>query len=122
MVTHEPSGGLRLTLTAAMLFVSLTVFLSGTAHSHGGKTHTDEPFSAFQAVQKAVALYDRLIVSKKLEEAWETDLTLIQVEIRGLENSREYVVQFKRATGDPDSVFFYFDRQGEYSGSNFTGK
>ena len=122
MVIHQSSRGLRLTLAATMLFLFLTVYLSGAAHSHGGKTHTDEPFSAFQAVQKATDLYDRLIVSKKLEETWETGLKLIQVEIRGLENSREYVVQFKRASGDPDSVFFYFDRQGEYSGSNFTGK
>ena len=95
---------------------------AGIAHSHGGKTHAEDPFSALEAVQKATQLYDRLIVSGKLPEAWETGLSSIHVSVRGAENSRETVVQFKRSDGDPDSVYFYFDRQGEYSGSNFTGE
>lgn len=108
----------------AAVFLSAVLLILGTAasHGHGGKTHAEEPFSAFQAVQKATQLYDRLIVSKKLPEGWETDLSSIQITIRGEEENREYVVTFKRSTGDPDSVYFYFDRQGEYAGSNFTGK
>lgn len=95
--------------------------IGGIAYAHGGKTHGSEPFSAFQAVQKAVQLYDRLIVSGKLPVAWETDLTAVHVTVRGAAEKREYVVEFKRSADDPPSVFFYFDRQGEYSGSNFTG-
>ena len=79
-------------------------------------------FSALQAVQKAIPLYDRLIVSGKLPEDWETDLSLIQIDIRATEGDREYVIQFKRSAGAPDSVYFYFTRNGEYAGSNFTGK
>jgi hypothetical protein len=93
----------------------------GEAIGHGGKTHADEPFSALQAVQKATALYERLVISGKLPESWETDLRTIQVTIRGTGNRREYVVQFKRTSGDPQHVYFFFDRQGEYAGSNFTG-
>ncbi len=109
-------------IVAGLIFAGLIISNPGVARSHGGKTHGDEPFSAFQAVQKAVQLYDRLISAGKLSEEWETDLTSIHVNARGSESDREYVVQFKRTGGDTDSVYFYFDRQGEYSGSNFTGK
>ena len=90
--------------------------------AHGGKTHAEVPFSAFEAVQKAVALYDRLIVAGKLPEAWETALTAIQVSVRETGSRQETVVQFRRTGGDPDSVYFYFDDQGDYAGSNFTGQ
>ena len=102
-------------------FVSLGI---GTlpAFSHGGKTHGGEMFSAFQAVQKATQLYDRLIASGKLSEAWETELKTIHIAVRKPKDRREYVVQFQRAEGDPDSVYFFFDQEGEYAGSNFTGK
>ncbi|BBO77442.1 hypothetical protein DSCW_48590 [Desulfosarcina widdelii] len=104
--------------------ITLGVIVSGTeiANSHGGKTHGEEAFTAFQAVQKATQLYDRLIVSGKLPEDWETDLVSIHISARGDETSRETVVQFKRTGGDPESLYFYFDHRGEYSGSNFTGK
>ncbi|BBO69512.1 hypothetical protein DSCA_34420 [Desulfosarcina alkanivorans] len=109
---------------AAALLTAAGLILSGPgeAFGHGGKTHAAEPFSAFQAVQKATQLYDRLIVSEKLSEDWETGLASIHVTVRGTESRREYVVQFKRSGDDPGSVYFYFNRQGDYSGSNFTGK
>lgn len=122
MNTYNQVHGLRPSLAAVILSAVLLFLGTAAAHGHGGKTHADEPFSAFQAVQKATQLYDRLIVSKKLPEGWETDLSDIQVMVRGAESNREYVVKFKRSTGDPDSVYFYFDRQGEYAGSNFTGE
>ena len=92
------------------------------AHSHGGKTHGEEAFTALQAVQKATKLYDRLIVSGKLPEVWETKLKTIAVRIRNTDNKHEYVVQFEITQEDPDSVYFFFDQDGAYSGSNFTGK
>lgn len=122
MIKVDSSLGKRLTLAAVLISAGLLIFATGVTHSHGGKTHAEEPFSAFQAVQKATRLYDRLIVSGKLPEGWETDLSTIHVSIRKTENSRDYVVQFKRSSGNPDSVFFFFDRQGEYAGSNDTGK
>lgn len=91
-------------------------------HSHGGKTHGEEAFTALQAAQKATQLYDRLIVSGKLPEVWETKLKNISVSIRNADNEREYIVQFEITEGDPGSVYFFFDQDGEYSGSNFTGK
>lgn len=122
MEKYNPFYGLRLNLAAVILSTGLLILGAATAHGHGGKTHAEEPFSAFQAVQKAIQLYDRLIVSKKLPEGWETDLSSIQITIRGKGESREYVVQFNRSAGEPVSVYFYFDRQGEYAGSNFTGE
>jgi hypothetical protein len=114
-------------LKLLIIAVSVIGFISigiGTlsAYGHGGKTHGGEMFSAFQAVQKATQLYDRLIASGKLPEVWETELTLIYITIRKPTDKREYVIQFQRAGGDPDSVYFFFDQEGEYAGSNFTGK
>ena len=92
------------------------------AYGHGGKTHGDETFTAFQALEKASELYDRLIVSGKLTEEWETGLKRVTIDVRNSNNKREYVVQFEKSEGDPRSVYFFFDQEGEYSGSNFTGK
>lgn len=112
----------RVIITATVIgFISIVIGAL-PAHSHGGKTHEGEMFSVFQAVQKATQLYDRLITSGKLPEVWETELTSIHIYIRQTKDKREYVVEFKRAKGDPNSVYFFFDQKGEYTGSNFTGK
>lgn len=105
-------------ITAVMLILVSAL----PAWSHGGKSHGGTGFSSLQAVQKATKLYDRLIKMEKLEEAWETGLKTIDVSIRQADGKHEYVVRFSRVEGDPGSVYFYFDQQGEYSGSNFTGQ
>ena len=112
---------------SAVFLMMVVVFLFSFSsvqpvHSHGGKTHGEETFTTFQAVKKATQLYDRLIVSGKLPEEWETKLKNIAVSIRNKDNKREYVVQFEITQGDPGSVYFFFDQNGAYSGSNFTGK
>jgi len=106
-----------------MIVVVLLLSLSTVqpARSHGGKTHGEAAFTALQAVQKAIQLYDRLIVSGKLPEMWETKLKNIVVNIRNADSNREYVVRFEITQEDPSSVFLFFDQDGEYSGSNFTG-
>lgn len=111
--------GLAMTtvLIAAMILAGSLPVLA-----HGGKSHGGTGFSSLQAVQKATELYDRLIKMEKLEEAWETGLTTIDVSTRQADGKREYVVRFSRVEGDPESVYFFFDQQGEYSGSNFTGQ
>jgi hypothetical protein len=101
MIRYLLRRHLRSMIIIAGIVTGVIVTGAGIAHSHGGKTHAADPFSAFQAVQKATQLYDRLIVSGKLPEAWETDLSSIHVSVRGAENSRETVVQFKRNGGDP---------------------
>jgi len=122
MIQYMLRRHMRSMITVAMVVTGIVFTGAGIANSHGGKTHAAEPFSALEAVQKATQLYDRLIVSGKLPEDWETGLSSIHVSVRGDENDRETVVQFKRAAGDPESLYFYFDRRGEYAGSNFTGK
>ena len=114
-------------IRAAGFFLIVVVFLFSFSmvqpvQSHGGKTHGEETFTALQAAQKATQLYDRLIVSGKLPEEWETKLKNIAVSIRNTDNKREYVVQFEITGGGPSSVYFFFDIDGAYSGSNFTGK
>ena len=123
MIYSKTSKKFRLMIITATVIAFVSIGI-GTlpAFSHGGKTHGGEMFSAFQAVQKATQLYDRLIASGKLPEAWETELKSIHISVRKSTDKREYVVQFQRAEGDPDSVYFFFDQEGEYAGSNFTGK
>ena len=123
MIHFKTSYKLRLVITtvAVIGFICLGIGVL-PAYSHGGKPHSGEIFTAFHAVQKATQLYDRLISSGKLPEVWKTELKSINIAIHKSTDKREYVVQFQRAKGDPNSVYFFFNQQGQYSGSNFTGK
>ena len=105
-----------------LVTIGFNGFFTTSAHGHGGKTHGDEAFTAFQTLEKATALYDRLIDSGKLEESWETGLKRVTIHVRNSKDKREYVAQFEKSEGDPRSVYFFFDQEGGYSGSNFTGK
>ena len=109
-------------IIAIALVVSIIWLSVPLAYSHGGKTHGGVAFTALQALQKATQLYDRLITSGKLPEEWEIGLKSIKIDTRTSAEKREYVVQFDRSKGSPSSVYFFFDQNGEYSGSNFTGK
>ncbi|CAB5139708.1 hypothetical protein D3OALGA1CA_3791 [Olavius algarvensis associated proteobacterium Delta 3] len=116
------SNRLKAAVAVCAIFISLTFIVSSTAFGHGGKTHGGQTFTAFQALQKATQLYDRLITSGKLPEDWETNLHAIKIDVRNSAEKREVVVQFEKTQGSPTSVYFFFDEKGEYSGSNFTGK
>lgn len=108
-------------LLIGMVVIGLMLTGIPPAMAHGGKSHGGVGFTAFQAVQKASQLYDRLITSGKLDGAWETGLSSITVNIRQSAGQAEFVVKFLRTEGTPNSVFFFFDSNGEYSGSNFSG-
>ena len=119
----ESSGDKKiLAIFGFLIAIGLTGAFDLPAHSHGGKTHKGEAFTSFQALEKATQLYDRLIESGKLPEEWETGLKKVTIDIRHSDTKREYVVRFERTEGEPRSVYFFFDQDGEYSGSNFTGK
>jgi hypothetical protein len=111
-----------LTITALFIAIGLNGVFTPLAQSHGGKTHGGEAFTAFQALEKAAQLYERLTASGKLTEEWETDLKRVTIDSRNSNEKREYVVQFEKSKGEPSSVYFFFDQEGNYSGSNFTGK
>jgi hypothetical protein len=100
----------------------LILFAASLVFSHGGKEHATSEFTAFQALQKATKLYDRLVDSGKLEESWETDLIKVEISSRSREDRKELVVSFHRAKGEPNTVYIFFSDDGEYAGSNFTGK
>jgi ABC-type protease/lipase transport system fused ATPase/permease subunit len=117
------TSGLMIMMAGTLVFsaVLLNLLTGKPASAHGGKTHA-EAFTAFQALEKGAELYDRLVVSGKLDETWETQLKAVHINIRtGAAGQRETVVQFERTAGAPRSVFFFFDQSGAYSGSNFTG-
>ncbi len=122
-MNHLKTGN---TLNVAIIAVTLAVGLYGVfvsqSFGHGGKTHADKAFTALQALQKATLLYDKLTVSGKLTEEWETGLKTITINTRQSAERQEHVIQFERAVGDPASVFFFFDQEGTYSGSNLTGE
>jgi hypothetical protein len=103
----------------AALVVGLFAF---SAAAHGPKGHGGQSFTALAAAKKGITLYDKLVADGKIGETWETRLTAIKVFVRGTENTKEFVVQFDRDLGDPQSVYIFFDQNGEYSGSNFTGE
>ncbi len=107
---------------AVVIFSLMVLSVASPVFSHGGKSHGGSEFTSLQAVQKALKLYDKLIVADKLPEEWETGLETINVGTRQMDGKNEFIVQFKKAEGDGGSVYFFFDQKGEYSGSNFTGK
>lgn len=104
------------------IFIFTLLVFASPASGHGGKTHKDNSFTALQALQKASAMFDKLIVSNKLPESWETGLLKVEILIRKKNGKSEYVVAFHRAEGEPAAVYFFFTMEGKYSGSNFTGK
>lgn len=87
---------------------------------HGGK-HSDK-FTQLQALQKATKLYDQLIEKGKLNQSWETGLENVAISTRKHEGKDEVVVAFQRQEGDPIAVYIFFNSNGKYAGSNFTGE
>ena len=92
-----------------------------SAFGHGGKHAADE-FTHLQALQKATEMYDRLIANGKLDQTWETTLIRVNVSNRQKGNTKEVVVSFERAEGEPQNVYIFFTDKGKYAGSNFTGE
>jgi hypothetical protein len=106
--------------------ISATIFLSvwgvASVSAHGPKGHKGNTFTALAAVKKSLELYDKLVASGKLEESWETTLSDITVHEQTQNGQIEYKVQFERSNGNPRSVYIFLDKDGNYSGSNFTGE
>jgi len=93
-----------------------------TVNAHGGKGHGPDAFTPLMAVQKAAELFEQLISINKLDDMWETRLVRIEVASQKTSEKQEFVVSFRRNSGIPDVVYFFFDVTGMYTGSNFTGK
>ena len=105
-----------------IIILFLMVFMSvPLATAHGPKGHGTE-FTALDAAKKGIELYDKLLTSGKIEEAWETNLKNINILPRQSGEGKEVVVKFSRGAGEPQSLYIFFTEKGEYSGSNFTGK
>ena len=121
MKQYSTSHWLRAAAVLVLLALG-TYFTQGLpAYAHGGKDHGGIEFTALQALQKSTQLYDKLITSGKLPETWETGLEAVQITTRKTGDVQEYVIQYRRADGDPKQVYFFFNQKGEYTGSNFTG-
>jgi hypothetical protein len=104
-----------------LLFLFLPLKIE-TVNAHGGKGHDSGAFTPLMAVQKAAELFDQLISLNKLDDMWETRLIRIDVIRQKAMEKQEFVVSFRRNSGNPDVVYFFFDLKGMYTGSNFTGK
>ena len=119
---HKSGFTIGMCFLVFVIMVGLTLSDVMPALGHGGKTHAEETFSAFQAVQNATQLYNRLLASGKLPEVWESALKTIKISTRNTVSKLEYIVQFETAKEDPNSVYFFYSQDGVYSGSNFTGE
>jgi len=101
-------------------FGFIILLAAALAFAHGGKKHGSS-FTPLQALQKGTELYDKLVVSGKLAESWETDLEEVKISDRQKDGQKEYIVSFERSGGDPSTVYIFFTSDGKYAGSNFTG-
>jgi hypothetical protein len=105
-----------------IFFMLIAILISASiALSHGGK-HTPGEFTNLQALKKATELYDQLIEKAKLDQSWENTLSQIDVFKREKDDKNETVVSFQRASGEPKTVYIFFNANGKYSGSNFSGE
>ena len=111
---------LRYSIAIGLIVMALFIS-SSLVFSHGGK-HAPGEFTHLQALKKATELYDQLIGKGKLDQSWENTLSQVVVSKRIKDNKDETVVSFQRASGDPQTVYIFFDSSGKYSGSNFTGE
>ena len=110
--------GVRTIITMITLFTIIVA--TAAAFGHGGK-HTGA-FTHLQALQKAAQLYDKLIDNGKLDQSWENGLEKVTISNRQKNIKEEVVVVFHRLEGDPRAVYIFFNTDGEYAGSNFTGE
>lgn len=117
---HRPKRAL---LYSGCLLMALLLLLGfqRTANAHGGKAHTEKGIAAFEALQAAMNLYDRLLAHGKLDESWETGLVQVKITSPDPDGEGVYTIEFRRSSGDPESVYFFLSPAGEYVGSNFTG-
>jgi hypothetical protein len=112
-----------LRIGAAAIMAATFLIIPIIVSAHGGKTHSGGiQFSHLQALQKATQMYDRLVTSGKLSEDWELGLKQVDISSRNIKTGKETVVSFTRFKGEPSTVFFFFQDDGKYAGSNFTGK
>lgn len=103
-------------------FMALALLTPSAASAHGPGGHGEAEFTAYAAAQKAMTVFDQLISGGKLDPSWETQFAAIQVSRRAIEGRKEFMVKLSRDQGDPASVYVFFDEQGKYSGSNFSGE
>ena len=102
------------------LILMLTFWTISTVYGHGGK-HAGQ-FTRLQALQKATIMYNQLINNGKLDQVWETGLKNVTISNRKKNSEDEIVVSFQRSEGDPKAVYIFFNAEGKYAGSNFTGE
>ena len=107
-------------IAIGFLFFALLISTS-LAFSHGGK-HAPGEFTNLQALKKATELYDQLIGKGKLDQSWENKLSQVDVFKRSKDDKNEIVVSFQRESGEPKTVYIFFNTSGKYSGSNFSGE
>ena len=100
-----------------LVLIASTAFV---AFGHGGK-HSDK-FTQLQALQKATKLFDQLVTKGKLDQRWETGLENVAISKRKNKGKDEVLVSFQRKEGDPKAVHIFFNSNGKYTGSNFTGE
>ncbi len=110
--------GIRMIIMVITLFT--IIHSAVAAFGHGGK-HA-KGFTHLQALQKATQLYDQLVNSGKLDPSWETDLVEVGISNRQKGNKKEVMVEFHRHEGKPQAVYIFFNADGKYVGSNFTGE
>ena len=82
-------NSLKIIFFTATVWILAAVFWTGQPNAHGPGGHGDNTFTALQAADKGMELYDRLVEEGKLEGTWETQLTAIKVDTRGSGSSME---------------------------------
>jgi hypothetical protein len=107
---------------SGLVLITAILFMAVPAFGHGGKEHAEGSFTPLQALVKATKMYEQLVTANKLVETWETHLIKVEISTREHPDTKELVVSFSRSIGNSKTVYIFFSEDGEYIGSNFTGK
>lgn len=121
-VTIYPIKNIQFVGFIIFIILMVNIMIIPQAFSHGGKTHDENEFTAFSALNEATKLYGKLLEDGKLQETWEIELVNIKISNREKNGDKEFVVSFEKTSGDPAKVFIFIDANGNYSGSNFSGE
>lgn len=115
----KKTNRIKMTFILSIFFIA---GFGGYVFAHGSKGHSENAFTNYDAVKESIALFDKLLLNKKLNQEWEYDFSTVTV-LRTMKNDKEEIqVKISRKIGTPETIFIFFDGKGKYNGSNFKGK
>ena len=102
-----------------IIFLIMQPSITSEVRAHGGKTHTGNEFSPLDVLKKGTSMFEALLKQKKIDMAWGIHLETVVISSEKTNKGEDFRVEFTRNTGEPKTLFLFFNESGDYTGSNF---